>query len=429
MPELNLTSLDLDDPEQALTVVRDTYYDARMQDTVQLVTYMLENSLLTDAQVDQLYEFWIRSLSNLDEIDLAFEVCVRWREDAAGPFGEIGALVESAALYQRRGELDSARSSSEQAILLAEHSGERRQLALALRQRAELYQLTGDYDRATIMLRRALGMLEALNDIDEQVATMAVIGKLSHQSGRYFQAIQILRRALSLTESTHDQLNRAVLCNTLGESYQRLHAMERALAMHEEALAVRHGVSTADLERNLGVDLIGLERHADGLAHLHHALDLARAQGDKELELYALYSSIEAELSLGRVDEAAAHTDALLNDARALGLKPLITHGLFAQARIALAQGNSAQAEFLFNETVIMAQETGEKEIIWRAHAALAEIVAPSSLTIASIHHTVAVEIVLSITASIEEEALKKIYKDAPSIRRLLTDAGRLYDD
>lgn len=395
--------------------------DGNLTDAVAICKRVLKRDDLLPEQLDNAYQALATSLRSLEQYEEALQICNEWLGRTQRSYGKCGALMARGNVLRRRGHLAEAQQTLEEAIALAEATGEKSQLGIALRNRADLYWTQGEHEKSLVLLRQAYLQLEVVNDIRAQIDVLISTGIVYHMMGRFYQVIQTLQRATSLSVATSNQLSRWLIFNNMGEAYQRLYALEDALRCHLTAKELRRGMLMVDLERNLGVDLVGLGRYDEGMEYLQRAYKLAEDSGDKENLIQILYSMADTELHQGKLDVAEQHTQHLYELAKEWSSKTYIARALLLMGQLSHARGDDQEAEKHFNECSWVAQQTSEREVIWMSHAALADMLTKSNPPLAEVHRMMAVEILDGVAQSIEDRALQEKFENAPPIRRLLT--------
>jgi tetratricopeptide (TPR) repeat protein len=399
--------------------------DGNLSDAVAICKRVIRREELAPEQIDTAYQVYSSCLTSMEQYEENFRICGEWLERTQRSYGKCGALLARANTLRRLGNLAQAQQTLEEVIALAETTGEQRQLGVALRNRGELYWAQGDHEKALVLLRQAYIQLEAVNDIRAQINVLISTGIVYHMMGRFYQVLQTLQRATSLSVATNDQVSRWLIFNNMGEAYQRLYALEDALRCHLTAKELRRGMIMVDLERNLGVDLVGLGRYDEGMEYLQRAYQLAAESGDKEALLQILYSIADTELQQGKLEIAEQHGQRLLEEANALNSKTHLARAMLVLGGISRARGDEKEAERQFTECSWVAQQTSENELIWMSHAALADMLAKTNPMLADVHRMMAVEILEGVAQSIEDRSLQHTFENAPPIQRLLTGKAR----
>jgi tetratricopeptide (TPR) repeat protein len=141
------------------------------------------------------------------------------RNDFAG--GTRAVLLENLSdLELRLGQLDSAEFHAQEAVTLAQESGERRTLAFALRELALVASYRGDFDEAIRVLTRVLE--EAADDEWLRSIALSELASFQMHAGRDEEARRMLQEATRGFHATRDEANEATTSISL--AYLELYA-------------------------------------------------------------------------------------------------------------------------------------------------------------------------------------------------------------
>ncbi len=375
---------------------------------------------LTDTELDEAYRVLVAAQEDAVEYDTGMETADRWLIDTRRANGRVDALLSQARMWDRKGELDRALELIDEANQAATINGYARGLATASRFRADILWERGDSEAGLVLLKQALATYERLRDMDGQILTLISIGIVHYLTGRLLGAIQTTLRAAHLCESVSDLAHVWIAYNNLGEYYQQTYAMEKALFYHEKARSIHPGPLDSDLIRNLGVDLVAVGRAEEGLVQLRQALIVAAQRGDKDNMLQVITSLADALYHTGEVAEARTLALQLLDEGRKLGSERHMLRASLILGYCAKSDGDSIAAQHYFQDGFMLAQQTGDKTMIWQTHAALAEMLAEEQPALAAVHQTIAADMLNSIALSIEDRELRDIFRNAPPIARVL---------
>jgi len=282
----------------------------------------------------------------------------------------------------------------------------------------------GETDQALKYLGRAWTLYRALGDVEEQQRTLIVLGHAHSRRGEHDSAIRYHEEALRLGQQLGQKLRAAVQLNNLGECHQRLGDMALAYDYHQRSLALRaeHGLPiSSDLIRNLGVDLLGLDRHAEALSHLRRALEMAHRVDYKDYVLQAEASLADGLLACGQPQEATQVAQGLLDEATALQAPYFRARALLVLGRVQLALGERERAYELLEEGHCAAKATHSTDLLWQLHTGMGE--AATAPALADVHDRIAAELVLELAALIKDQELRRQFLDAPRQRRVLARA------
>lgn len=411
---------------QLIAQARTAQRQSRPLEAIDLCRQILAIAELSEDQRNATYLVLIEALDDTFQFDEVLIQANYWAESAQSPIGRVGALLAQSGALRRKGNLAEALQIAEEASALAESHDYAQGRATADRRRAELLWLRGESEAALELLRRTLILYETLRDVDGQLQTLMSIGVTYHLMGRFYDAIMTGLRTASLCEASGDLSTLWLAYNNLGEAYQNLYAMDKALLYHQKAQAIMH-MPTADVIRNLGVDLVALGKVDEGLELLRDALARARASAEKDVLLQTLNSLGSALLTVGNIGEAHTLGQELLSEARAIDARQHVTRATLLLGRCALAAGDPVSAQAYLQESFTLAQRTGDKSIIWQTHAVLADMLADSQPALAKVHHMIASDMLNNIVLSVGDRELRDTFRKAPLVARWLQPGD--YDD
>lgn len=280
----------------------------------------------------------------------------------------------------------------------------------------------GRIEESVTHMERALSLFQQLGDKDEQSRTGNQLGISYARLGQMEKAIAMFKQVLELAREIGTR-ETAVILGNLGETYQVLYDMQQAFIYHQEAVALYDSVNlpsgSADLYRNLGVDLFYLGQVEEGMKYLRRALQVGERMGRPTLHMQALYSLALAEIEEGLLDMAQKHADTLMELAEMGEATGHLAKAFYVKGLCAQLCGDVAEARQLWQQATILAQETGQQMLIWQLHAAQAEVAESEALT--AVHNRIAAEIIEQIVYPIEDEKLRRKYLAAKPVQAVLS--------
>jgi Tfp pilus assembly protein PilF len=230
---------------------------------------------------------------------------------------------------------------------------------------------------------------------------------------------------LKCFRSLHDDQRTAATLNNVGELYQELRDLDRALHYHEEAarLASQSGADriSIDITRNIGVDLLLRGQYSEAMKYLNQALSRARAIRDKDLALQALYNLGDAFLRQGEVDRALAIAGELADEADATHSELHSVRARLLQGRAYLAQGDRSRAQSVLQAALGHAHAIPSRWLLWQLHAALGK--ATDDPEIARIHFRIAADFIHQIADPLSDPDLRSRFLSQPEIQAVIRRA------
>lgn len=277
-----------------------------------------------------------------------FETALSIHREVGDRRGEVAALNNLALAAGRQGDAPGLTAYLKQALEICQQIGDRfaegtvaHNLAVSLQQRGD-YTAAGEYFEQALSVRREIGAREGEGE------TAISLGEFFRHQGDYAQAEEHCRQALRRFSEMGDRLREASSLNGLGRIALEQGDYDGARKRFERALSIL---------RELGDP--GEGRVLSDLGRLHRLLgdaEKATACGEKALSLAqdAIFPEDEAIAwthlghalaALEQVAEAAHAYRRALDLRRAMDQPHLATEPLAGLARLALAQGDLAQAQ------------------------------------------------------------------------------------
>lgn len=279
----------------------------------------------------------------------------------------------------------------------------------------------GQLEEAVQNIQTALGLFQQLNNGPELARTWNALGLAQVRLGKTDKAIIAFVNALEKARLHMGKREVCITLTNLGECYQSLYNMEKALQSHEEALNLVQELNLpsaqADILRNFGVDLFYLNRPEEAHNYLQQALEMSQKAGLLEVYIQALYSIAYAEVSQGSVEQARTHGQAMKELAESNNSSAYLAESLYILGLCHQKENEFPAAEQLWQQASFLAHETKQRSLLWRLHAALAQI-APS-ISLATAHNRIAAEIIDQIVWPLEDETLRNTFLNTPIIQTI----------
>lgn len=357
----------------------------------------------------------------LGDQEAALATYEQYYQEAGTGKRAIDALVHIGTQYDYMGQNRRGLKAHRDALQLAEEldftSGRARAL---LGMGIALYHL-GHTEEAVERLRQSLPLLQQVHDSAQQLGAWNALGVTYQLLGRPDKTIVAYKAALEISRYMSDR-HTAIILNNLGECYQNLFYMEQARIHHQEALALAQKIGLrsveADIRRNLGVDLVALGQVEAGIDELNESLLISEEVQDSGTKMQVLYSLALAEIANGYDKTVMAHIQQLKTLAEQSRTRVYVARAYHALGLYYRQQDNVSKAEELWQEALFLAHETGERMLLWKIHAALAQAVQNPSM--AAVHNHIAAEVIQQIADPIEDEALRQKFLCAPVVQAVL---------
>lgn len=403
------------------------YLDAltHTQEALQLIRQNLEREPRWALLLDQAHKRIVECYDRLTDFAQMQQALEAWASETKRPEGKVENLALWARMYYRRGEYEQAFRTLDEATSLTQSCGYAAGLATVLRFRADVLWLSGEVERAISTAQQALALFERIDNPEGRARTLNTLGIGYTYLGDYYQAIVHWLRSIQLYDALDERHGLSIVCSNIGEAYQQLYAMRTALFYHQRALDLLEGKANSDILRNLGVDLVATGRVEEGLAHLERAVQIARSNGEMDNLLQALASLAEAYWQLENYERAKPVALELLTLARERHARRHLLRAELVLGYCALAASDYAKAHDYFHEAFVESQATSDRALIWRAHAALADVFSHTQPEAATMHYSIAADILEQIAKSIGDMQLRETFYSAPLVARVLKAAAQ----
>lgn len=275
---------------------------------------------------------------------------------------------------------------------------------------------SGRLVEATEHIRRGLEQFQALKNEERVANAYNNLGLVYQRRGIIDKSIAAYEKGLKIYQERGDVFDTAVILSNLGECYQNLFDMTQALNYHQQSLSLLSQANknsneypqfSADLYRNIGVDLRYLGRVSEGLEHLKRAWNLSiNYNAPVDVKLQVLLSRARTELEAGERETA----EKTAQEAQAMA-QEVKSHNHLAKAYYIIglchqAQANIGAAEAAWQQAIYLAHETDQKSLLWQIHAALATAL-PDPGT-AAVHRQIALDIIEQLAEPIQDETLRQ---------------------
>ena len=261
--------------------------------------------------------------------------------------GALGPLLtRQAACYVDIGRVAEASVLLEEGTSLVRASGDRRELAFALRTRWGIARATADYRSPAF--EQILGLYRELGDACGEARALNALGGARHALGEYQEAKQLYRASIAIlrrigmdAEAWPALNNLAGIAQIEGDYTGARKILEEELEAsrrREDPRAVTY------LLQNLSWVLYRAGDHDAARRLLVESIALAREMGYRNRLAYSLntLASLEAEA------DASEQAERIYREALAVAVEtqevPLITEILVGMARLEMRAGNSARA-------------------------------------------------------------------------------------
>ncbi|BAZ06283.1 TPR domain protein [Calothrix sp. NIES-3974] len=284
------------------------------------------NSLKIAQQLDESSVIALRKATQLSQegLNLFQQNTVKSRQQARQKFqealvifrqqnhqqGQMLCLATIGKIYGDFGDTQRAIEYYNQALPLAEATGERGWKGNILNNLGLIYSQLGEKQTALEYYHQALPVYRQVKDKDGEGTTLSNFGLLYADLGDKERAITYYNQALPLFKAINKQTSVAVVLNNLGQAYSDLADFNKALEYFRQSLSLRRQVEDRVGEGtvllNIGAIYLEQRQPQEALKSFETALPLFRQGGRKREEANIL-------VGMGRVFDELKQPEKALN--------------------------------------------------------------------------------------------------------------------
>ncbi|NOZ06225.1 MAG: AAA family ATPase [Chloroflexi bacterium] len=291
--------------------------------------------------------------------------------------GEVTCLCLLAEIAVHQARFERAGDLLKQANTLVEAQGDQALLIKTLKTAARAAFMHRDFDTSRTLADQMLALCRTIGDREGEAGAHARLGATLARQFQVSPALDHYEKAAALYADLNKRqgqaavlLNRGMLANTLGRYAEAMNSIQQAntlfTAMHD-----RRGMASCAI--NLSAVAIYQEDHSLAEEYAHTARSLAREIQIPLFEAAALGNLGDAELKLGKLDQAIAHLHEALDLRRQQHLSPTDSATDFAILAIAcLRAGETNQARRVTDELLELYAAKGDtiydpQLVLWAA--------------------------------------------------------------
>ena len=320
------------------------------------------------AEITLRYANYYEAISDFSAALLAAQQTVHWADIAGDAKRKVEGLTAWGRAYWRRGNFNEARAKLTEALTLSQREGNGPGEANAMHQLGTVLYIIGDREAAREYIEKALTIRRELGNLRGEADSLNNLVAVYHGLNDFVQAMNCGEQSLAIFQAMGNRRDEAIALNNLGAMKHTLGDFATARDYHERALAISRTLSDRQGEsvaaNNLGWVLHHLGDEAAARHYCQRALDIRVAIGDKRGQGYSLsYLGVVLE-GLGKLEEAATAHQKALQLRREIGQAAAAVDDLAGLARVALKQGNIAQATEYAEEIWEWLQEHGVQGVL-----------------------------------------------------------------
>jgi class 3 adenylate cyclase/tetratricopeptide (TPR) repeat protein len=417
-------------------------------------------------------------LSRYPEAIAESEKMLELAREVGDRHGEGEALVDLAFAHWMTFSSDHlpyTKKFSEEALAIAQATGDQRVLAKSLCYLGSVSQVDGNLEEADQKFEESLRICEAGGFKDIVTPNLVWLGAQANWRGDFPRAITLSRRAEESAVENHDGLNELIapafsclshiglgeyaegltvihdglakardrnntfirgrLTNTLGWFHQELGDFRRSVEYDREGYALGRSANIPNVEIssliNLALDHLNLGEPQRALSLLEELLvrveKFAFGAHRWRWAIHLRAYLVEVLLATRDSERALAPLEAGLAQARSTGSRKYIAKFQALRGEIALGARRWSQAEPDIHEALRIAREIRYPPLTWQAAHLLARAqVGQNKMEDAFASARLAAETIDSVAARLPEPAMKQTFLAWPRVRAVMDDLDRL---
>ncbi len=275
-----------------------------------------------------------------------------------GPRAELKRKI--AFVYNKTSDFDRSRELTAEGLEMVENDTERAKL---LRVRGWTDIKTGEYDSAQEYLLDALNLCKELEKAEELAESYNALGTLSFNRCDYDRSIEYFREALS---NHHDLLGVSKTYNNLGNVYDDLGELNKALEYYEKSLDISRKIgenyNIAASLNNLGIIHWEKGDLESVLEYQQEALKIFEKMGSKRTTAILLNNVGNVYQDKGDLREALKNYREALQIAEDMDYEMGTLHPLTNIGAIKHERGKFKESEEYLEQSLSLCEEKGEKQ-------------------------------------------------------------------
>jgi tetratricopeptide (TPR) repeat protein len=285
---------------------------------------------------------------------------------------------QSATLHRHlrtRGRYADAVTLHEQALRLAQASGDRRAEQEARSHLADVHYMRGRYEAAAGSYERALATAAEIGDRTGEQNALNGLGAVRYMLGRYEAAAGSYERALAIARELGDRTGEQNALNGLGWVHHVRGRRQLAIDFYQQGLAIARETGNPNGEQNALNGLGGVHqaegRHQEAAGCYQQVLRSARATGNRLGEQNALTGLGHSSFAQARYAEAADLFGQVLRIAQETGNRVGEALALTGLGKVLYQQGRPERAAAKYAQVLAIAAPAGYRNVEFEAHVGL----------------------------------------------------------
>jgi serine/threonine protein kinase/tetratricopeptide (TPR) repeat protein len=369
----------------------------------------------------------------LEEMGARAEEAVKVAEQSGDERARIEAMVLLAMKRNGTGELAEAKLLYDEAIAAARHLKHLPALVRGLVYRGVVHFFQTEYELAEVLVREALHLASELRDGFTLLQSRFFLGLILGNQGRMSEALQILGEALAMAQRNGDRIILARVPNAMGWIYRELGDLDQAIQYDRQSveMARHHQIVEAEANSliNLGQDYAARREGERALSSFREAemifdRDEWLRWRFRDIRFHA--GATEHWLTQGDFERADGHARRLFENATLHKVPKYIAIAHKLLAELAAARGQFAEADAELEASLEQLSTHPVPIVTWKIYAALGRLrLQLGEVQSARAALAQAASIIDSIAAGVNDERLRSLFLNSEAVREVMKDVVR----
>jgi adenylate cyclase len=279
---------------------------------------------------------------------------------------EASILNNIAAIYNDRGRVDEALKYHHRALAIREAAKDTEGMSSSYNNIAFIYQTQGKIPDALDYFSKALKISEQVKDKDGEATALENIGFIYKEQKQYESAKEFFFKSLAVHESIHDKYGTGYSLNAIGGLYEEMGNPDSALYYFNRALKLRSEIADkqgiAYTLKNIGNVYVKLNKPEEAKQSFRKSLEAFESLGDKRgISIVTnLYGA--SVLDGGNYEEGRTYLEQSLRLAKELGFPADIRNAAGNLQRLFRKKSQWKEA-LLMNDLFIQMRDSVENDI------------------------------------------------------------------
>ena len=293
--------------------------------------------------------YWRLSAEEIPIIEQYAQEAVRLAQLTGDQRTVARSLTSLALLDQARGELQEANRKLEESLQIGQREGYKDSISENLRWLGTHAHLQGDYKRGVSLLKEGLAVARDIHDGFAELLDLAFLSLAQVSLGNYSEALNTIQEGMTKAEERENKFVACRLPNHLGWIHSLFGDFSRAEEYDQESaeLARTYGIAFVEISAliNLGADYFELGQYERARSHLEpliERIEIGEYRAHKWIWKPRLLNVLaEACHAMGDHEEALRYVEEGLSVAVASSLQKRMAKGWALRGRILAHLGNT----------------------------------------------------------------------------------------